>query len=99
MNKEIVNVDFDFTEPYTDSQGREVEAKIRLSVDVRSKSFNIMPNAVKKDFVFMNTSQHNWQLWIATAKAIQAATEFAVQYIEENTPALPEPEDDKDEKV
>lgn len=90
MNKEIVNVDFDFTEPYTDSQGRELEAKIRLSVDVRSKSFNIMPSAMKKDFVFMNTSQANWQLWIATAKAIQSATEFAVQYIEENTPALPE---------
>jgi hypothetical protein len=91
MNKEIVNVDFDFTEPYTDSEGRELNARIRLSVDVRSKTFNIMPSAMKKDFVFMNTSQSNWQLWIATAKAIQSATEFAVQYIKENTPALPEP--------
>jgi hypothetical protein len=90
MNKEIVNVDFDFTEPYTDSQERELHAKIRLSVDVRSKTFNIMPSAIKKDFVFMNTSQANWQLWIATAKAIQSATEFAVQYIEENTLTLPE---------
>ncbi len=91
MNKEIVNVDFDFTEPYTDSEGRELNARIRLSVDVRSKTFNITPSAIKKDFVFMNTSQSNWQLWIATAKAIQSATEFAVQYIEENKPALPEP--------
>jgi hypothetical protein len=88
MNKEVVNVDFDFSENYTDSQGRELTAKIRLSVDVRSKTFNITPSAIKKDFVFMNTSQANWQLWIATAKAIQAATEFAVQYIEENTPVL-----------
>ena len=90
MNKEIVNVDFDFNEPYIDGQGRELEAKIRLSVDVRSKTFNIMPSAMKKDFVFMNTSQANWQLWIGTAKAIQSATEFAVQYIEENTPVAPE---------
>ena len=94
MNKEIVNVDFDFTEPYTDSQGRELQAKIRLSVDVRSKTFNIMPSAMKKDFVFMNTSQANWQLWIATAKAIQSAAEFAVQYIEENTLTFPELEND-----
>lgn len=94
MNKEIVNVDFDFTEPYVDSQGRELKATIRLSVDVRSKSFNIMPSAIKKDFVFMNTSQSNWQLWIATAKAIQAATEFAVQYIEENTLTFPALEED-----
>ena len=33
----------------------------------------------------MNTSQSNWQLWIATAKAIQAATEFAVEYIKDYT--------------
>jgi hypothetical protein len=94
MNKEIVNVDFDFSEPYTDSQGRELQAKIRLSVDVRSKTFNITPSSVKKDFVFMNTSQSNWQLWIATAKAIQSAAEFAVQYIEENTLTFPELEND-----
>ena len=85
MNKQIVNIDFDFTENYRDSQERELVASIRLSIDVRSKTFNITPSTIKKDFVFMNTSQSNWQLWIATAKAIQAATEFAVEYIKDYT--------------
>ena len=94
MNKEIVNVDFDFVENYTDSQGRELEAKIRLSIDVKSKSFNVTPSSVKKDFVFMNTSQANWQLWIATAKAIQSATEFAAEYLEITVDLKEEPKTD-----
>jgi len=83
MNKQIVNVDFDFSEGYTDSQGRELTAKVRLSVDVKSKTFNVAPSSIKKDFVFQNTSQSNWQMWIATVKAIQNAVEFAAEYLKE----------------
>jgi hypothetical protein len=83
MNKEIVNVDYDFVENYVDGQGRELTAKVRLSVDVKSKTFNVAPSSIKKDFVFQNTSQSNWQMWIATAKAIQNAVEFAAEYLKE----------------
>jgi hypothetical protein len=83
MNKQIVSVNFDFSEKYTDSNGRTSNATVRLSIDVKRKSFNVTPNETKQDFVFINTSQHNWQMWIAIAKAIQTATEFGVQFLED----------------
>ena len=83
MNKSIVNVDYDFEEDYVDNQGRNLTAKVRLSIDVKSKTFNVAPSSIKKDFVFMNTSQSNWQMWIAIAKAIQNAVEFAADYLKQ----------------
>jgi hypothetical protein len=83
MNKQIVSVNFDFSEKYTDGSGRTLNATVRLSIDVKSKSFNITPNETKQDFVFINTSKYNWQMWIAIAKAIQTATEFGVQFLED----------------
>lgn len=83
MKKQIVSVNFDFLEKYTDGNGRTLDARVRLSIDVKHKSFNITPTETKQDFVFINTSQHNSQMWIAIAKAIQTATEFGVQFLQD----------------
>lgn len=89
MNKQLVNKEYIIGEKYTDSAGRTLEATVRLKIDAISKTFSIQPTATKQDFVFVNTSQQNWQMWVAVGKAIQSATEFAAEYLEYIQ--LPEP--------
>lgn len=84
MNKKLVKTEYEFSVPYVDSQERELFAKVLLSINMKTKTFNITPSETKNDFVFMNTSQHNWQMWMAVAKAIENATAFAAQFIKEN---------------
>lgn len=78
MEVQLINSEHVISEPYVDSEGRELYANVTLKMNHREKTFTVSPSSVKEDFIFKNTSKSNWQLWIATGKAIQSATQFAV---------------------
>lgn len=69
---------FTFEEKYFRNSGSSQTAYVYLTIDYRSKTFNVEPCSGSKSFTFKDNS-HEWKMWKAVATLIQEAIDFATK--------------------
>jgi len=69
------------TEEYTDKDGNNAVAKVRLVVDEQNGTFEVFPGDGSDSFYFKSRSKADYNMWVATAKLAYMAVEFGLKEI------------------
>jgi hypothetical protein len=69
------------TEEYTDKDGNPAVAKVKLTVDEQSGTFDVLPGDGMDSFHYKSRTKADYNMWAAAAKLTYMAVEFGLKEI------------------